>query len=135
MADTIPKQVKKEVVDGWLLETWKVALLDNTFVYDHTTDITYANVSDDEITGTGYSAGGALITGRTGGYVDTDDYYINANDTPWAGATFAVPARYAVVYETTGGKIRAIYDLGADYSVTTGTFTLQWHATGLIKIV
>jgi len=41
---------------------------------------------------------------------------LDATDVAWAASSFT--ARYAVVYETTGGKIRAIYDFGADYTVT-----------------
>jgi len=134
---TIPKQVKREIVDAWLPAaetTWKVALLDDTFVYDHTTHVTYADVSGDEIAGIGYTAGGATLAGRVVGYVDTDDTYIDATDTQWTTATFA-NVQYVVVYETSGGLIRVIYDLGTTHDVTAGTFTIQWNTGGLIKVV
>ena len=135
MANVFPKQVKKEIVDNWIAEaTWKVALLDNGFVYDHTTDDLYTDVTADELaSGNGYTTGGATLAGRAGGYVDTYDYYLDATDTSWASATFT-NVRYIVVYETVANKIRFIFDLGANYSCTNSTFTIIWASGGLIKL-
>ena len=136
MASVIPKEVKKEIVDGWVAEpVWKVCLLTNTFTYVTGTYITYADLlaSGREIVGAGYTAGGATLAGRVGAYVDTINRRIDATDTIWTAATFA-NVRYIAVYETAGGKIRAIYDLTTTYSVTSGTFTIQWNASGLVKI-
>jgi len=135
MANVFPKQVKKEIIDGWVAEPiWKVALLDNGFTYDHTTDILYANVASDELaSGNGYTTGGATLAGRVGAYVDTYDYWLNADDRAWTSATFT-NVRYVVVYETSSDKIRFIYELDTNYSCVNSTFTVVWAATGLIKI-
>ena len=136
MASVIPKEVKKEIVDGWVAEpVWKVCLLTNTFTYVTGTHVTYADLlaSGAEVVGTGYTAGGQVLAGRVGAYVDTTNQRIDATNTAWAAATFA-NVQHIAVYETTGGKIRAIYDLATTYSVTSGTFTIQWNAGGLIKI-
>lgn len=137
MANVIPKELKKEFIDGWLTETWKAALLTNGFTYVSGTHVTYANLTN-EVVGVGYTAGGNTVTkyawGAGGtGYVDTTNAVIDAADVAWTASTFN-NVRYIAVYETTGGKIRAIYDLGADYAVTSGTFTIQWSASGLIKV-
>ncbi len=136
MANVIPKQVKKEIVDDWLLETWKVCLLTSAFVYNHSTDDTYSDISDNEVSGTGYTAGGATISrlpwDSGSGYVDTHDANIDANDVTWTNATFT--ARYAAVYETTGGKIRAIYDFGSNVAVAGSSFRITWNSGGMIKI-
>jgi hypothetical protein len=134
MASVIPKEVKNEIVTRWLPATettWKVALLTNAFAYVTGTHILYADLTN-EVVGTGYTAGGATLAGRAIAYVDTTNANIDATDVQWTTATFI--ARYAVVYETTGGKIRAIYDFGADKTVTGGTFTIQWSASGLMKV-
>jgi len=130
MASSIPKEVKKEVVDTWIAETWKVALfttLQTASLYSSCTN---------EVVGTGYTAGGATVTKSDWGvgsdYVDTTNAKIDATDSTWTSATFT--ARCAVVYNTTTSKIRAIYDFAADKVVTGGTFTIQWNAGGLIKI-
>lgn len=132
MANTIPKEVKKEIVDGWIAETtWKVALFTNAS--NCLTQSLYTGCTNQVPNGSGYTTGGATLAGRAGAYVDTTNYYLDATDSAWTGATFA-NVQYIVVYETTGSKIRAIYDLGTTYSVTAGTFTVQWNANGLIKI-
>jgi hypothetical protein len=135
MANVFPKQVKKEIIDNWITEpVWKVALLDNGFAYDHTTDDFYTDVTGDELSnGSGYTTGGATLAGRAGGYVDTYDYYLDATSPTWTSATF-VNVRYVVVYETVASKIRFIFDLGANYSCTNATFTVDWATGGLIKI-
>lgn len=136
MASRIPKEVKKEIVDGWIAETtWKVALFKSTSNCNDDGVSTYAQCLADgnECSGTGYTAGGATLAGRTGAYIDTTNYKFDATDTAWTSATIA-DIRYAVVYETTGGLIRWVYDLGADYSVTAGTFTLTWNSDGLVNV-
>lgn len=139
MATVIPKEVKKELVDTWLLETWKACLLTNAFTYVSGTHILYTDLTNEVPNGSGYATGGNTVTrcawsaGATG-YVDTTNAAIDAVDTAWPASTFA-NVRYAVVYENTGKKIRAIYDFGSDQSVTNGTFTIQWNAAGLIKIL
>jgi len=136
MASRIPKEVKKEVVDGWEAETtWRVALFKSTSNCNTDGTSTYAQCLADgnECSGTGYTAGGAELTGRIGSYKDGTNRALDATDVSWASATIA-SIRYAVVYETTGGLIRGVYDLGSDYAVTDGTFALTWHADGLIKV-
>jgi len=133
MANVFPKQVKKEIVDAWFLETWNVALLKSTFSYDHTTDILYSDVSSDEIVATGtYAAGGTAMAARSADYVDTTNYRIASTNISWTGAT--IPnVRYIVLYETNAtGKIRLIFDLGTTYVCTNSTFTIVWDADGLI---
>jgi len=136
MASVIPKEVKKETVDLWLLETWKVCLLTHDFTYVTTTHVFYEDLTFEVPNGNGYVTGGATVSRSPwdvdSGYTGTDAK-IDAADTSWSGATFAT-VRFAVVYETTGKKIRAIYEFDGDKSVTSGTFTIQWNAGGLIKI-
>ena len=138
MASVIPKEVKKEIIDGYIAETWKVALLTTTFAYVTGTYVTYADLlaSGKEVVGSGYTAAGAAVTksawGAGSGYVDTTNAMLDATNVQWTSATFT--AQYAAVYETTGGKIRAIYDFLAGKTVTGGTFTIQWNPAGLVKI-
>ena len=138
MANVIPKEAKKEIIDGYIAETWKVCLLTNVFAYVTGTYITYADLlaSGTEVVGTNYTAGGNTVSksewGAGSGYVDTTNAMLDATDVPWTIAT--ITARYAATYETTGGKIRGIYDFGEDKVVVAGSFTIQWNAQGLMKI-
>lgn len=138
MASRVPKEVKLEVVTAWLPATeavWKVALF--TSLSNCNTDgvSTYAQCLADghEIVGVGYTAGGATLAGRAVGYTGTTNTYLTGTAISWTTATLA-NVRYAVAYETAGGKIRGVYDLATDYSVTNGTFTLAWDAVGLLKV-
>ena len=135
MANVFPKQAKKEIVDAWLAElNWKVALLNSAFIYDHTTDITYTDVSPHEMPASGtYAATGIALAGRTGGYVDTHNYYLNATDVQWTGVTFT-NVRYIVVYDVATGNIRFIFDLGGASSCTNSTFDVVWDADGLVEV-
>ena len=136
MASTIPKEVKKAIIDGYLAETtWKVALFLSTS--NCLTQYLYSACTNEvSSSGTNYTTGGNTVTrkawGSGSGYVDTSNAYIDANDVSWTNATLT--ARYAVVYETTTSKIRAIYDFATDKTVTAGTFTLVWNSGGLVKI-
>jgi hypothetical protein len=91
-----------------------------------------------EVTGTGYTAGGALLTstalsGVAGGIVMWD-----AADLAWAGATFS-NAYGVLLYAdalTTPIADQAIMAVafGAAYGVTAGTFTIQWDANGVLRL-
>lgn len=132
MASKIPKEVKKETIDAWIAETWKAALF--TSASDCLTQSLYSACSGEVVAGGGYATGGLAVTKSWPGYVDTDNAPIDAVDINWgSGTTFT--ARYIVLYNTANSKIRAIYDLVTDKVVTNGTFTIQWNASGLGKIV
>lgn len=130
MASKIPKEVKKVIGDAYVAEpTWKVALFMSTS--NCLTQSLFSSCSN-PVVGAGYTAGGATLAGRAATYVDTNNVMIDATDTAWTAATFT--ARYAVVYETAGSLIRAIYDFVTDKTVTAGTFTIQWNTSGLVRI-
>ncbi len=134
MASVVPKEVKKEIVDSWLAgiePVWQVALLVGyTFVNGH--DV-YTDVQAwEHAAGSGYTAGGNVLAGRNT-VADGTNYELDATDLDWTTATIT-GANFACVYETAGGKIRALCDLGGSFSVVAGTFTLQWNASGIIKV-
>jgi hypothetical protein len=135
MASVVPKEVKKEIVDRWLAAiepVHKVALLVGyTFVngHDH-----YADVQAwEHAAGSGYTAGGNTLVGRNT-VADGTNYELDATDLDWTAPTTITGANFACEYETAGGKIRALCDLSGSFSVVAGTFTLQWHANGIIKV-
>jgi hypothetical protein len=90
-----------------------------------------------EITGTGYTAGGVTLAGKTTAYDATsNETRLDANDASWTTASFT--ARRAVVYKDTGtastSPLLGYVDFGGDQTVSSGTFTIQWDATGVLKI-
>jgi len=86
-----------------------------------------------EVTGSGYTAGGQALTGvqiSSSGYVA----YVNWSNVSW---TAALTARCALIYNVTqGNKSIAVLDFGSDKTSTT-TFTITMPAntstTALIR--
>jgi len=95
--------------------------------------LTYTTAN--EVVGTGYTAGGNVITGVTVLTSDTTAY-LDFNDVVWNPAGFT--ARGALIYNTSLGNLAvAVLDFGADKTTTT-TFTVQMPAntatSALIRI-
>lgn len=112
-------------------DTIKVALLNNSHSYTATHN-TWSQVSANEISGTGYSAGGATL--GTKSVTQAAATKFDAADTAWSTATFT--AYHAVLYDDTltNDDLICSFDLGGAQSVSAGTFTIQWHADGIITL-
>lgn len=124
--------LNKEV--DWDSDTIKVALLDNTYTPDQDAHDYFDDISGYEITGSGYTAGGATLASKTITYTGaTNVLKLDAADTQWTSST--ITARYAVVYVSTGtastSALLFYVDFDQDVSSTNGTFTIQWHADGI----
>lgn len=88
-----------------------------------------------ETSGTGYTAGGKVMTGVTVLTADTTAY-VDFADTSWDPAAFT--ARGALIYNASkSNKAIAVLDFGSDKTTTT-TFTVQMPAntatSALIRI-
>ena len=98
-----------------------------------TTVYTTAN----EVAGTGYTAGGELVTGATiSTDVNTGTVYVNFADVSWPGANFT--ARGALIYNVTrSNKTVAVLDFGSDKTFTstsnTVTMPVNTATTALIR--
>lgn len=88
--------------------------------------------TDNEVTGTGYSAGGIALTisqSPTSGVnlQKVPTAYVSFSPAVWAGATFI--ARGALIYnQTQSNKSVAVLDFGSDKTVTGQTFTVTFPA-------
>lgn len=88
-------------------------------------ETTTAYSTSNEITGTGYTAGGKVMTGIT---VNTSGYtaYVDFADVVWSPGVFT--ARCALIYNSSkGNKSVAVLDFGSDKTTTT-TFTITMPA-------
>lgn len=111
-------------------DTIKIALY--TAAVDLNADTTVYS-STNEVSGTGYTAGGEIMTGvaiSSSGYVA----YVNWANVSW---TAALTARCALIYNASkGNKSVAVLDFGSDKTSTT-TFTITMPAntstTALIR--
>jgi len=131
LAGNVPiKAFNKEVQWGTSV---KVMLLTSTAAPDQDTWIYKSSVTN-EITGTGYTAGGQAIASPTATYTAAGNIStFDAADTVWSGSTLT--ARYAVIYYDTGtaatSPIIGIINFGADVSSTAANFTITWNASGI----
>ncbi len=114
-------------------DTYKVKLLTAaTFDATHTT---LAGTGGTEATaGTGYTAGGAALTGVAVTTVTTNDAKFDANDVTWTASGGSVTASYAILYNDTDANDPpvAFIDFGGSESAGDGTdFKIIWNASGI----
>lgn len=130
------KALNKEV--DFDSDSIKVALVGSAYTPNQDTHDYWDDVVANEVTGTGYTAGGTALAGKSATYdAATNVVILDANDVVWASST--VTARYAVVYDDSGAtnaqKVLLGYvDFGSDQSSTNGNFTVTWDATGIFRI-
>lgn len=119
------------------LETHKVAMFTNTITPNFSTDTAYAVApyNANEVSGAGYTAGGALLTTTTVSESPAGTLMWDAADTSWASSTIT-NARCALIYADAlvGKNAICLVNFGADYSTVSGTFTIQWAAGGILTI-
>src|SRR5262245_24579964 len=119
----------------WLANPMKVALLKPTYVPNPDTHKVFADVSAQEIAGTGYAAGGLVLANKTTNYDAAQDRTnLLADDSTWGpGATF--DTAFAVVYDNSGAKpLWSLVDFEGIKSVVAGVFTIDWAAVGLLYV-
>ena len=91
-----------------------------------------------EVSGTGYTAGGVALSSQAVAYDSTNQVaYFDAADPAWTTAT--ITARGAMIYNNSKSNASvAILDFGSDYTSTAGTFTIQLpsaaYNTAIIRI-
>lgn len=128
------KALNKEV--DWDTDTINVMLCTSSYTPDQDAHIYKSSVTN-EVTGTGYTAGGATLTGKTITYAGaTNTITLDASDVTWSSSS--ITARYAVIYDATGtGATSALLgyvDFGEDQTSLEGDFTITWDATGIFAI-
>ena len=78
--------------------------------------------SSNEVTGTGYTAGGAVLTPIPPA-TNSDTAYISFEDISWDPAVFT--ARGALIYNYTTGSAVAVLDFGSD-KTSSNVFTIAF---------
>lgn len=119
---------KKALLDGEMdfssdtAQTYKIALYTSTASLDATTT---AYTTSNEVTGTGYTAGGNTLTISTNPTTSGTTAYLDFADTTWSSAT--ITARGALIYQAGGtNPAVAVLDFGGDKTSTAGDFTIQF---------
>lgn len=85
-----------------------------------------------EISGTGYTGGGAALASKAVTQAAITKF--DAADTAWTSSSFT--AAHAVIYDDTHATNDLIcsIDFGGNQTVTSGTFTIQWHSDGILTL-
>jgi len=131
---------KQALLDGEMdfssdtAETFKIALYTSSATLDAST--TAYSVTN-EVSGTGYSAGGNTLTISANPTTSGTTAFLDFADTTWSSAT--ITARGALIYQSGGSNPAvAVLDFGADKTSTAGDFTIQFPAaaagTAIIRI-
>lgn len=109
--------------------TINVSLYDNSHAFT-ATDTVYTTTNELSTTG-GYTQGGKALTSQS--VSGTSTVAFDAADTAWTSATFT--AYHAVIYDVTNtNSLICSIDFGGAQTVASGTFTIQWHASGIITL-
>jgi hypothetical protein len=118
-------------------EDLKAALFTNSITTPNlTTAVGYGATpfNANEVSGTGYTAGGATLTGTTfagNSGVATFD----ANDVTWSSSTLT-GVRGVLIYDDSQDSDNGIVlvDLGQDYATSNGNFVVQWDSDGIFAL-
>ena len=112
-------------------DAYKVALLKANASITGTYDASTTNYSDvtgnsDELpNGSGYTTGGYALTNVNPTSTSTTAFTDFSANASWTSATFTT--RGCIIYNTSDSNSAvAVINFGADYSVSGGTFEIQW---------
>jgi len=139
LVQTLATSFKVEILDGihnfgvgvvrasTAADTFKIALYSTLATLNATTT---AYSATDEITGTGYTAGGnTLVISQVPTSTNTETVaWLNFTDTSWSSATFSADG--ALIYNSTqGNKAVAILNFGNTKTASNQTFTVTFPAS------
>ena len=103
-------------------QVFKIALFTSAATLDASTT---AYSTTNEVTGTGYTAGGNTLTISANPASSGTTAFLDFADTTWTDAT--ITARGALIYKVGGGNPAvAVLDFGADKTSTAGDFQVQF---------
>jgi hypothetical protein len=139
MADVIYNSFKKRLMQkdiDLVNDTIKVMLVTSGYTPDADAHEFKSDVTN-EVSGTGYTAGGAALTNKAVTQDNTDDEGVfDADDTVWADSS--ITARGAVLYKDTGvattSPIVYYIDFGSDKTTYGTDFKIQWNAEGILNV-
>lgn len=116
------------VADSYKLKLYSSAVFDAA-------NTTLVSITGTETTtGTGYTAGGQVLSGVAVTTVTTNDAKFDANDVVWTASGGSITASYAVLYNDTDANDPplAFIDFGGSQSAgDTTDFKVVWSASGI----
>lgn len=139
MADVIYNSFKAKIMDGSIdldTDTINVALVTSSYTPDQDAHEDYADITN-EVSGTGYTSGGAALANKAVSIDDTDNEGVfDADDVTWSSST--ITARGAIIYKDSGVAGTSWFicylDFTSDQSSSAGDFTISWNAEGILNL-
>jgi hypothetical protein len=119
-------------------DTIHVALVTSSYTPNQDSHDFFDDVEANEVSGTGYTAGGAALANKAVTADNTDNEGVfDADDVTWGSST--IVAAGAVLYKKRGGASSAdenicYIDFGSDKSSSAGNFTIAWAAEGILNL-
>ena len=119
------------------LTTHKIAMYDNVETPNFSTEVGYA--ATNEVSGTGYTAGGRTIAAGSGNPATTESpagtLMYDMDNMVWPAPT-SVTAYGSKLYADAlaADNLIVAHNFGGAFTSTAGTFTIQWAATGVFTI-
>lgn len=117
-----------------------VAMYTDSLTPNFSSDTSYsaAPYTSNQVSGTGYTAGGTVLGSTTLTESPTGTLMFDAADTSWSSSTIS-NAKCALIYSNgittpTAKPVLLLVNFGSAYSTTSGTFTIQWAAGGIMTI-
>ena len=139
ISQTLATSFKVEILDGihnfgvgvirasTAADTFKIALYSTLATLDSTTTV---YTTQDEVTGTGYTAGGnTLVISQVPTSTSTETVaWLNFANSSWTTASFSADG--ALIYNSTqGNKAVAVLNFGGTKTATAQTFTVTFPAS------
>lgn len=140
MANVIYNSFKRDIMNGSIdldTDTIKCMLVTSSYTADQDAHTKRSDITN-EVTGTGYSSGGATLANLSVSVDNTDNEGVfDADDVSWTSST--ITARGAVLYKSRGGassadELIAYVDFGSDITSTAGTFLITWSSEGILNL-
>ena len=121
--------------DDWVNDNHRMALLTSSHSYT-ASHATWSQISANEVTGTGYTAGGAALANESVNTATDGTAKFLSDDVSWTGST--ITARWAACVKWNGVTVQGTdeliftvqLDTTQDVSSTNGTFKIQDSADG-----
>lgn len=132
ITSAICNSYKKEILDGTHAsgDTYKIALYTDAATLGAATT---AYASTNEVSGAGYTAGGATLTGFSSG-LSSSTAYLTFSDPSFSNAT--ITARGCLIYNSSkSNKAVAVFDFGSNVTSTSGTFTVDLPVAGASALI
>lgn len=132
IATAICNSYKQEILEGVhaTADVYKIALYTSAANLGATTT---AYSATNEVSGAGYTAGGATLSGLTTGLA-TGTAFLTFSDPVFANAT--ITARGCLIYNSSkANRAVAAFDFGGDVTSTNGAFTVDLPVAGASALV